>query len=149
ILCYPHLKNGSVPAPMRVAHELGAEIVPMRGNHVSICFAQAAKIVARKGGVMIPFGVDCSEPVDAIAAEARRVPAALLCRGTLVVSCGSGVTLAGLLRGLDPLPQRVIGVSAGRSSAKIRACLRKYLRTVPDQVTIIPAGMPYDSTPVQ
>ena len=149
VLCYPRLQNGSVPETIVRAQELGAEIVPMRGNHVSICFSQATKIVTRKGGVMIPFGMDCLESVDAVAAEARRVPAALLRRGTLVVSCGSGVTLAGLLRGLDPLPRRVIGVSAGRSPAKICACVQKYVHIIPDQVTILPAAMAYDSIPTQ
>ena len=122
--------------------ELGADIVAMGGNHVSICFAQATRIVARKGGVMIPFGMDCPESVTAIADEASRVPASILRNGTVVVCCGSGVTLAGLLRGLNPMPRHVVGVSSGRSLDKIRQCLRKHLHEIPANLTLIPARMP-------
>ena len=149
IVCYPHLKNGEIPVPIKKAKELGAEVVQMRGNHVSICYAQATKIVARQGGVMIPFGMDCPESVTAIAAEARRVPVEILRNGTVVVSCGSGVTLSGLLNGFDPMPKRVIGISSGRSLSKLLQCLRKYLPEVPTNVTLIPARMPYNSSPSQ
>ncbi len=147
IVCYPQLKNGPIPAPVLSARQLGAEIVPMRGNHVSICFAQATRIVSRRGGVMIPFGMDCPESVAAIADEARRVPPAILRNGTVVVSCGSGVTLAGLLQGFDPAPRRVVGVSSGRSLGRLRQCLEKHLNHVPANVTLIAASEPYESVP--
>jgi 1-aminocyclopropane-1-carboxylate deaminase/D-cysteine desulfhydrase-like pyridoxal-dependent ACC family enzyme len=147
VVCYPHLKGGEVPEPIARAAALGAEIVQMRGNHVSICFSQATRIVARKGGVMIPFGMECPESVEAIAEEAREVPPSLLRGGTVVVCCGSGVTLAGLLRGLVPMPRQVIGVSSGRSLDKIRQCVRRHLDHLPANLTLIPARMPYDSRP--
>jgi hypothetical protein len=146
-VCYPHLKAGTIPTPVRIAEQLGAEIVRLRGNFVSICFAQASKIVSARGGVMIPFGLDCPESVAAIAEEARRVPASILRDGTVVLSCGSGVTLAGLLRGFDPMPRHIIGVSSGRSLRKLRCCIRKYVRTIPDNVLLVPAGIPYDQVP--
>ena len=55
IVCYPHLKNGATPDTIRRAAALGAEIVKMRGNHVSICYSQATRIVRKKGGEMIPL----------------------------------------------------------------------------------------------
>lgn len=149
IVCYPRLKNGPVPDSIKKAEELGAEIVSMRGNHVSICFAQASKIVAERGGVMIPFGMECPESVAAIAAEAHSVPSAVLDKGTVVLSCGSAVTLSGVLQGFDPMPRQVIGVSSGRSLAKLRQCIRRYLGGVPANVTLVPAIMPYDSAPAQ
>jgi hypothetical protein len=149
IVCYPHLKNSEVPVPIQKAEELGAEVIPMRGNHVSIYYAQATKIVARRGDVMVPFGIDCPESVTAIADEVFRVPVEILRNGTVVVSCGSGVTLSGLLNGFDPMPKRVIGISSGRSPSKILRCLRKYLTEVPANVTLIPASMPYNSSPLQ
>lgn len=39
VLCYPQLKNEPIPETVRLAEALGADIVPMRGNHVSICYA--------------------------------------------------------------------------------------------------------------
>ncbi len=96
---------------------------------------------------MIPFGMDCPESITAIAAEAKTVPSSLLDGGTVVVSCGSGVTLAGLLRGLNPMPRCIIGISAGRSLAKLRRCISKYVPIECPNVTLIEASIPYDSAP--
>jgi hypothetical protein len=60
------------------------------------------------------------------------------------LSCGSGVTLAGLLLGLPARPRRVIGVSAGRSPILIRACVQRYVPRVPDFVEVRAAAVPYD-----
>jgi hypothetical protein len=147
VVCYPHLKGGAIPQSMKEAKQLGAEVVPMRGNHVSICFAQARRIVERQGGVIIPFGMDCPEAVAAIAGEARTVPPEFIAGGTLVVTCGSGVTLSGLLRGLSPSPRLAIGVSSGRSLKRIRHCVGKYLADMPCEVHLVPASLPYDSAP--
>jgi 1-aminocyclopropane-1-carboxylate deaminase/D-cysteine desulfhydrase-like pyridoxal-dependent ACC family enzyme len=149
IVCYPQLKNGEVPETIRQSARLGAEIVPMRGNHVSICLAQATRLVNLRHGIMLPFGLDCVESVNAIAAEAHFIPAALLRRATVVLSCGSGVTLAGLLRGLVRMPRQLVGVSSGRSVSKLQQCIRKYVDPIPANVTLVPANMRYDYTPRQ
>lgn len=149
IVCYPHLQNGTVPETIKMADSLGAEIVGMRGNHVSICFAQASKTVEGKGGVMLPFGLECEESVNAIAAEAATVPRGMLRNGTVVVSCGSAVTLSGLIKGLYPKPRRIIGISSGRSVSKLRQCLHRFIGNVPDNVTLVPASIPYNDVPNQ
>ncbi|MGD8451358.1 MAG: pyridoxal-phosphate dependent enzyme [Phycisphaerae bacterium] len=149
VVCYPHLQGGTTPEPVVQAAALGAEIVPMRGNHVSICFAQARQIVEAKAGVMLPFGLDCPESVTAIAAEARQTPPEMLRNGTVVLSCGSGVTLSGLLTGFDPMPRRIVGVSAGRSVRKLEQCVRKYVGRMPRHVTLLSATMPYDHVSAQ
>jgi hypothetical protein len=95
---------------------------------------------------MLPFGLDCRESVYAVAKEAARVPISLL-SGTIVLCCGSGVTLAGLLIGLRKLPRRLIGISSGRSGAKISACVHRYMATLPPCVELVEALMPYDSRP--
>jgi 1-aminocyclopropane-1-carboxylate deaminase/D-cysteine desulfhydrase-like pyridoxal-dependent ACC family enzyme len=143
IVSYPARTGEAVPEAIRTAEALGAEIVPIRGNHVSICYAQVTKIVAKRRGTMLPFGLECPESVTAIASEAASLPPELSA-GTIVLCCGSGVTLAGLLRGLRGLPRRVIGVSSGRSVTKIMACLSRYLDGIPKCVEINPASMPYN-----
>jgi 1-aminocyclopropane-1-carboxylate deaminase/D-cysteine desulfhydrase-like pyridoxal-dependent ACC family enzyme len=149
IVCYPRLKNGPVPSAIQAAEKLGATIVSMRGNHVSICFAQASEIVKKKGGVMIPFGLDCAESVTAIASEANSVPYEVLDGGTVVLSCGSAVTLSGLLKGFDPKPRKVIGISSGRSVAKLQKCIQRHCGEIPKFVKLIPASIPYDAVPTQ
>jgi len=40
-----------------------------------------------------------------------------------------------------------VGLSSGRSLAKIRACVTKYVEAIPGWVKLIPATLPYDATP--
>ena len=95
---------------------------------------------------MLPFGLECPEAVAAVAMEARRTPSDVA-RGTVVLCCGSGVTLAGLIRGLPVAPAKIVAVSSGRSLARIRACLLRYVETVPSSVELLPAIMAYDAVP--
>lgn len=93
---------------------------------------------------MLPFGLECREAVLAVAREAATVPVELA-SGTIVLCCGSGVTLAGLLTGLAASPKKIIGLSSGRSLGKIRACVQRYVNEIPHQLELLPARMPYDS----
>jgi 1-aminocyclopropane-1-carboxylate deaminase/D-cysteine desulfhydrase-like pyridoxal-dependent ACC family enzyme len=146
IVSYPTKTGAEFPPSIAKAQRLGAQVLALRGNHVSICYSQARVRVQALGGHMLPFGLECEHSVTAIAQEASRVPVDLL-GGTLVLCCGSGVTLAGLLAGLQHFPDRIVGISSGRSVLKIRACLTRYLSSVPKCVEVIPARMPYDQTP--
>ena len=143
IVSYPTRIGTPLPGPVSRAAALGATVLPLRGNHVAICFAQAKRVVEAQGGTMLPFGLECPEAVEGVAKEAARVPLDL-CRGTIVLCCGSGVTLAGLLIGLKQLPLRLIGISSGRSLPKIRACVKRYVAKPPECVELVEALMPYD-----
>ena len=79
---------------------------------------------------------------------ASRVPASILRNGTVVVCCGSGVTLADLLRGLSPMPRHVVGVSSERSLDKIRQCVRKHLHENPGQPHTYPSEDALQQLPV-
>jgi hypothetical protein len=96
---------------------------------------------------MLPFGMDCQEAVEAVAKESELVPAPLLHGATVILSCGSGVTLAGLLRGFTISPHRLVGVSSGRSIKQIEKCIRKYVGEIPNYVELVPAIMPYYESP--
>lgn len=147
VVSYPTRKGSLVPDSIKIAKSLGAEIYPIRGNHVSICYAQVKKYIAKRGGVMIPFGMESREAVDAIAAEAKKIPTGLLKGGTLVLCCGSGVTLAGLLLGLKTLPEKIVGLSSGRSIPKITACVNRYVINIPKGIRVYPAHIPYYQVP--
>ena len=85
----------------------------------------------------VPKEMDRTEMArECLRREAARVPPDL-CRGTVVLCCGSGVTLAGLLIGLKQLPQKLIGISSGRSVTKIRA----YIITTCQNVQPFTLGM--------
>jgi len=147
IVSYPTRMGTPLPGAVSRAAALGATIRPLRGNHVAICFAQAKRKVEALGGVMLPFGLECQEAVTGVAKEAARIPAEL-CAGTVVLCCGSGVTLAGLVTGLKQLPRRFIGISSGRSLAKINACIQRYVAKPPGCVELVEALMPYDSVSI-
>jgi 1-aminocyclopropane-1-carboxylate deaminase/D-cysteine desulfhydrase-like pyridoxal-dependent ACC family enzyme len=143
LLAFP-ARSGEDPPPQLVdARALGAALLPLRPNHIDICVGQARREVTARGGVMLPFGLECQEAVDAVAEEALRTPEECTVSGTLVVCCGSGVTLSGLLKALGAGPARVVGISSGRSIERIARCVRRYVRELPATLQLVPASMPY------
>jgi len=146
IAAYPAIPGQPVPEALKIAGFLGAEILPVRAGRITISFAEARRYVKERGGVMLPFGLDCAESVAAVQREAASIPDEAILGGTAVVSCGSGVTLAGLIRGLGYRPSRYVGVSSGRSVTMIESCLRKY-GNVPANLRLIPANYPYTRQP--
>lgn len=146
IVSYPTRRGTGVPPPIAAAERMGADVLPLRGNHVSICYAQARKHVEARGGRMLPFGLECAQGVAGVAHEAART-SPRLAGGTVVLSAGSGVTLAGLIKGLPVAPRRIIALSSGRSRRRILACVRRYVPEVPAWVELRPSVMPYDQVP--
>ncbi len=144
IVSYPTRNGVPLSDSIRKAQDLGAELLPLRGNHVSICYSQAKNYVTHRGGVMLPFGMECVEAVNAVAAEAKSIPIDIVHGGTVVVCCGSGVTLSGLLLGLQAKPRRVVGISSGRSVRKILKCLSTYVPNLPEYLAVHPAQVPYE-----
>jgi 1-aminocyclopropane-1-carboxylate deaminase/D-cysteine desulfhydrase-like pyridoxal-dependent ACC family enzyme len=146
ILGYPMLRGEELPSALRIAAQMGAELYPTPPNHTQICFFQTRKYVEKSGGTMLPFGLECHESVEAIAREASLLPERSIMEGTILLSCGSGVTLAGLLRGLPMLPRRLIGLSSGRSVPRIRQCLLRYVPSLPPCLELRPAEVPYEES---
>lgn len=143
LVSYPHRKGDEPPEPIRRAAELGAEVWPAPAGRITISFARARDQVNARGGVMLPFGLECPEAVLGVEEEAATVPREMVEGGSLVVCCGSGVTLAGLLRGLPVLPRRIVGLSSGRSVDAIAACLRRHGAPSPEGLELRPALLPY------
>lgn len=143
IVSYPSGKRETVPPLVARAASLGAELFPVPAARINICFAVARRHVEKHGGSMLPFGLECEQGVNAVACEAARVDVGLFSGGTVILSCGSGVSLAGLLRGLRARPHRLIGVSSGRSLQNICRCVRRYVREIPSYVELREADMPY------
>lgn len=143
IISYPIKKGEELPISIQKAGELGAEIYPVRGSRITICYSHVRQYVNDRGGIMLPFGLECPEAIEGVRQEASRTPPELIKDGTLVVCCGSGVTLAGLLSGLPVLPRKIIGKSSGRSLNNILACLRRYVNSIPQCLELHEATMPY------
>lgn len=146
IIGYPALRGMPAPSHLALAAQLGAELYPTVPNRAQICFSVTRKYVEKSGGTILPFGLECVEAVRAVAQEASSLRVSGVLQGTLLLSCGSGVTLAGLLNGLPALPRRIIGLSSGRSIDRIRRCLLRHVSGLPDCLELRAADMPYDAT---
>jgi hypothetical protein len=143
LVSYPVSGNRGIPHSIAEAERLGAMLLPLPANRVAICYAMARKRVEALGGYMLPFGLECAEAVEAIAAVAATVDRQIYANGAIVLSCGSGVTMAGLINGLRAQPQKLIGVSSGRSLAAIISCLRRHCAKLPACLELHPATSPY------
>jgi len=143
IVSYPVSKKRNLPAAVAEAERLGATLLPVPSNHIAICYAMAKKRIEARGGYMLPFGLECREAVDAISDVARTVDEGFYAGGTVVLSCGSGVTLAGLINGLGAQPRKLIAISSGRSVDAIMACLRRRCLQLPSYLDLRPASLPY------
>jgi hypothetical protein len=143
VVAYPRNKISEVPEAIARAGELGAEILPVVAGRITISFAAARREVEKRGGVMLPFGLECAESVASVAQAAGTIPPDRTSGGTVVVSTGSGVTLAGLVRGLCGRPSRFIGVSSGRSADSIQRCLSRYGIEKSRAIRLVPAREAY------
>ena len=145
IVAYPKRKLNDVPVAIARAGSLGAEILPVVAGRITISFAAARREVERRNGAMLPFGLECPEAVACVAEAAATVPPEFTRGGTVVVSVGSGVTLAGLVRGLVGRPAVFIGVSSGRSVESIHRCLARHGSAEPRGIRLIPAREEYSA----
>jgi len=143
IVAYPKSKGSDTPKPITMASELGSDILPVIAGRITISFAAARREVESRGGVMLPFGLECAESVASVAQAAATVPPDHTSGGTVVVSTGSGVTLAGLVRGLRGRPSKFVGVSSGRSADSIQKCLRRHGIEKSRAIRLVPAREAY------
>jgi hypothetical protein len=116
MLAYPVSKaNGSAPPQHTEAEKLGAELYPQQATRQSIMWYKFKRIVEEQGGVMLPHGLPFPETAISVAREAKTVPEELL-QGSLVLIVGTGTILAGILLGLETMPKKIIGISAGKDT---------------------------------
>jgi 1-aminocyclopropane-1-carboxylate deaminase/D-cysteine desulfhydrase-like pyridoxal-dependent ACC family enzyme len=145
IVSFPKINNAKTPESITQAAALGAEIYPVPGGRINICYSISRKYLESLGGIILPFGLECSESVEAIKREAQKTPIDYIKNGTLVACCGSGVTLAGIILGLPIKPKKIIGISSGRSKKNILKCLNKYIPSLPNSLEIIESMIPYNT----
>lgn len=143
IVSYPVSRKRNLPQAILEAERLGATLLPVPSNRITICYAMAKKRIQALGGYMLPFGLECAEAVDAVSEVARTVDKNFYANGSIVLSCGSGVTMAGLINGLRARPQKLIGISSGRSLEAIIRCLHRNSPRLPSYLDLHVATLPY------
>jgi 1-aminocyclopropane-1-carboxylate deaminase/D-cysteine desulfhydrase-like pyridoxal-dependent ACC family enzyme len=142
IIFYPAYKEGprhNLAHHKALWEKFGAEVVPIeKPNLLKINFRRAMRIMKEKypdGGYhMIEQGFPTPHSLEQISLEVDTIPANV---GTIVLSCGSGTTTAGIVRGLARrgMNPDVVGILADRKNcAKMAAKITK-LAGVPEDAT--------------
>lgn len=115
--CRIHVPSGPSTPILVEAVVCGAELVVARPGHNSVIIKRAREDARARGWTLIPFGMECNTAVTMTAAQVRNIPSDAK---RIVVPVGSGMTLAGVLQGLEmfgpDIP--VLGVVVGASPMK-------------------------------
>jgi 1-aminocyclopropane-1-carboxylate deaminase/D-cysteine desulfhydrase-like pyridoxal-dependent ACC family enzyme len=113
-----HTPSGEPGAEVAAAIAAGAERIEHRAGYNSVIRARAREDAARRPGwAHIPFGMECEEAVEQTRRQAANLPRSAR---RLVVAVGSGMSLAGIARGvLDAgLLLPIIGIVVGADPAQ-------------------------------
>ncbi len=152
IPCRAHVAeaNGGLRGEVAAAARAGAVIVGHRPGHNTVIKARARDDAAARGWVHVPYGMECAAAVQQTARQVLATAAALP-PGVrrFVVPVGSGMSLAGVLVGMDAAGLRlpVLGVAVGPRPEKRLDCWAPGWRR---RATLADSGLPYFAeAPVQ
>jgi len=146
IPCRVHVPTGKPTPELQAAAQAGADVVPQTPGHNSVIIKRARDDAKARGWREIPFGMECIEAVAATSTQVAALPDG--CK-RIVVPVGSGMTLAGILTGMQKagvsLP--VLGVVVVADPAdRLDKWAPKGWR---QRVKLVPAGQDYhDPAPV-
>jgi hypothetical protein len=106
-----HTGAGGDTAELRTARAAGATLIQHHPARLTVIRARfRTNAAARPAWAAIPYGMEHPVYMDQVAAETDTLPPGPY---RLVVPCGSGTTLAGILRGRVPVGVEVVGVRVG------------------------------------
>lgn len=140
IPCRVHTPEGELSPEVRMAQAAGAEVVQHKAGYNNVIVARARDDAKAQGWVNIPFGMECKEAVLRTADQVRDLPDGVK---RIVMPVGSGMSLAGVLRGLKNAGKEipVVGVVVGADPTKR---LDQYAPGWRTQATLVPSGLPYE-----
>ena len=98
------------------AHAHGATLVKHNISFLEKIAPRAQADASERGWKYIPFGIECEEHLDSVRKQVRDIPAGVK---RIVITVGSGMALAGVLKGLDDCGRsdlRVLGVQVSDRS---------------------------------
>jgi 1-aminocyclopropane-1-carboxylate deaminase/D-cysteine desulfhydrase-like pyridoxal-dependent ACC family enzyme len=116
--CRAHCPAGELGPELIAAREAGAEIVQHAFGYNSVIVARARADALTRDWTEIPFGMECRAAVEQTAGQVAEIPEDV---GRVVVPVGSGMSLAGVLTGLERAGLRhlpVLGLVVGADPQK-------------------------------
>lgn len=150
IPCRVHTPTGPLLPEVEMARLAGAVVVQHKAGYNNVIIARAREDALERGWKNIPFGMECREAVEATAAQVK-IPAGVK---RVVVPVGSGMSLAGVLWGIQRAGLRVpvLGVCVGADPIKrlIRyapysgGLASRHDRSWREMVTLVQSPLAYD-----
>lgn len=138
--CRVHTPQGELSPELLAAKAAGAEIVQHPAGYNTVIVARAREDAAARGWTEIPFGMECEEAIRQTSTQTANIPADA---ARLVVPCGSGMSLAGILHGLVRYGRSipVVAVVVGADPEKrLDKWAPKGWR---EMVKLVPSGLDY------
>ncbi len=144
IPCRVHTPRGGMTKELEFASNLGAELVRHKCGYNSVIIARAREDAKKLGWKEIPFGMSCRECVDLIRNQVDNVPPGVK---RIVMVCGSGISLAGVLWGLRDARRDIpiLGVRVGADPVKRLDIYAPPLWRM--QVSLVNSGYGYHKVP--
>ena len=140
-----HVPAGDPTPEVTLAEQVGAEVHRHRPGHNSVIVRRAADAAAEPGNAHIPFGMEHPMAVTFTAAQVANLPAEVT---RVVMPVGSGMSLAGLLLGLQDQGRTDVTVLGVKVGADPTDRLNKYApRGWADMCTLVDAEDGYDAVP--
>lgn len=141
-----HVPSGELTSELLIARQLGGEIVQHSPGRNSVIVARAREDAKERGWKEIPFGMECQEAIEQTRKQVANIPKGVK---RLVITVGSGMSLAGVLWGLKDISRDipVIGIKVGANPTKR---LDKYApEDWRDMVRLEDPGIAYKKTAVE
>jgi 1-aminocyclopropane-1-carboxylate deaminase/D-cysteine desulfhydrase-like pyridoxal-dependent ACC family enzyme len=136
-----HCASGQLGEEITQAQTLGAEIIQHSPGYNSVIIKRALDDSIQRKYTYIPFGMECWEAVEETSEQVQNIPDDVK---RIVMPVGSGMSLAGVLTGLDNYNKNipVIGIVVGADPTKR---LDKYAPLLwRNMVTLIPSPHKYE-----
>ena len=118
IPCVVHTAEGKETDQQAYAIEAGAEIQRHSPGYNTLVTARARKFGEESGFTVVPFGMESEWQIRGTAAQAENLPAGGFKR--LVISMGIGMSLSGVLQGLERrgIFVPVLGIAVGADPSR-------------------------------
>lgn len=138
--CRVHVPSGALTPELLEAQAAGAEVIQHAPGYNTVIVARARADALATGWTEIPFGMETPVAVQQTATQVANLPDDLQ---RIVIPVGSGMSLAGVLAGLDHYQRTdvpALGVVVG---ARPDARLDKYAPLWRFKCDLVAAGMDY------
>lgn len=143
--CQIHLPASREPDSLEIteAEQAGAILIRDRPGYLKVMTARARSAARERGWRYVPFGMECPEAIAETRAQVPGMPDGIR---RLVIPVGGGMTLAGVLWGLEDIGRMVpvLGVMVGADpTVRLDVHAPPFWRA---DVQLVASGLPYSKS---